>query len=62
MDNKSVKHDNDIRLCPACDSSKTVLIPENERMVGYGLYINLDFIGGLYQDFEYRCDVCGYRW
>ena len=62
MDNKSVKHEDDNCRCPACNSSKTVKIPENERMTGIGLYAVHDFIGQLYQDFHYRCDVCGYRW
>ena len=59
---ETVKHDDDNCRCPACNSSKTVEIPENERLMGYGLYINLDFIGSLYNDFLYRCDVCGYQW
>lgn len=63
MDEKnSVKHDNDIRLCPACNSSKVIEIPENERMTGIGLYAVHDFIGQLYQDKKYKCDACGYRW
>lgn len=62
MDDKSVKHDNDNCRCPACNSTKTVEIPENERVMGYGLYLIQDFIGSLFQDQKYKCHRCGYRW
>jgi len=62
MENKrSDKHDDEICRCPACNSSNTSKIPEEERMMGFGLYMVHDFIGSLYNDFEHCCDNCGYR-
>jgi len=48
-------------VCPACLSTDTRLIPENERMASVGLFAIHQFIGQLYQDETHECNRCLYR-
>ena len=54
-------YENDI-FCTACGSTDIEEIPEDEKNYGIGLYQIYDgFLGGLFNDFQYECQICLHR-